>query len=159
MAQTIKPDLAPQDGGCACASVRYRMLRNPLFVHCCHCRWCQRETGSAFALNGLIEAWEVALLAGEVDRPGRTGRSLGVHQLPPPGQGLYGASAHPAAPGGVAGADRQLDIESGVGWERQLTRKLASANAAILVVSPAFLAITLCDGDRDSGFRAATGDW
>ena len=44
------------DGGCACGQVRYRMNREPLFVHCCHCSWCQRETGSAFVLNGLLEA-------------------------------------------------------------------------------------------------------
>ena len=43
---------APHDGGCACRFVHYRMASKPLFVHCCHCRWCQRETGGSFALNG-----------------------------------------------------------------------------------------------------------
>jgi hypothetical protein len=43
------------DGGCTCRSVRYHFDVAPLVVHCCHCRWCQRETGSAFALNALIE--------------------------------------------------------------------------------------------------------
>jgi hypothetical protein len=43
------------------------MTSRPLFVHCCHCRWCQRETGSAFALNALIEADRVELLQGEVE--------------------------------------------------------------------------------------------
>lgn len=33
-----------------------------MFVHCCHCRWCQRETGASFALNALIEADRVTLL-------------------------------------------------------------------------------------------------
>ena len=42
------------DGGCTCRQVRYRMT-SPLFVNCCHCRWCQRETGAAFALNAMIE--------------------------------------------------------------------------------------------------------
>lgn len=55
------------DGGCSCRHVRYRLLTGPLFVHCCHCSWCQRESGSAFALNALIEADRVALLAGEVE--------------------------------------------------------------------------------------------
>ena len=55
------------DGGCTCRAVRYRMTSRPLFVHCCHCRWCQRETGSAFALNALIEADRVELLQGEVE--------------------------------------------------------------------------------------------
>ena len=54
-------------GGCDCKAVRYSMLGTPLFVHCCHCRWCQRETGSAFVLNALIESDRVQLLSGEVD--------------------------------------------------------------------------------------------
>jgi hypothetical protein len=53
-------------GGCTCRHVRYRMSGRPLFVHCCHCRWCQRETGSAFALNAMIEADRVEILSGEV---------------------------------------------------------------------------------------------
>jgi hypothetical protein len=60
-------DSAVFDGGCTCRAVRYRMTSRPLFVHCCHCRWCQRETGSAFALNALIEADRVELLQGEVE--------------------------------------------------------------------------------------------
>ncbi len=62
----------PIEGGCDCRGVRYRMETAPLFVHCCHCRWCQRETGSSFALNAMIEADRVTLLAGEpelVDTP------------------------------------------------------------------------------------------
>jgi len=55
------------DGGCTCRSLRYRMVSKPLFVHCCHCRWCQRETGASFALNAMIEADRVELLQGEVE--------------------------------------------------------------------------------------------
>jgi hypothetical protein len=54
------------EGGCDCRHVRYRMRSRPLFVHCCHCRWCQRETGASFALNALIESDRVELLAGDV---------------------------------------------------------------------------------------------
>jgi hypothetical protein len=43
------------DGGCACGAVRYRMTSAPMAVHCCHCSDCQRQTGSAFVLNALIE--------------------------------------------------------------------------------------------------------
>jgi hypothetical protein len=53
------------DGGCTCRAVRYRLASRPLFVHCCHCRWCQRETGTAFALNALIERARVTLLSGD----------------------------------------------------------------------------------------------
>ncbi|HTZ77347.1 MAG TPA: GFA family protein [Stellaceae bacterium] len=53
------------EGGCACGAVRYRMTSAPMFVHCCHCLDCQRQTGSAFVLNALIEADRVTLLRGE----------------------------------------------------------------------------------------------
>jgi len=56
------------EGGCACAAVRYRLASAPMFVHCCHCRDCQRQTGSAFALNALIEADRVLLLSGNPAR-------------------------------------------------------------------------------------------
>ena len=54
------------EGRCTCGAVRYRLTARPMFVHCCHCTWCQRETGSAFALNALIEASRVELLQGEL---------------------------------------------------------------------------------------------
>jgi hypothetical protein len=44
------------EGGCTCRAVRFRLLGPPLFVHCCHCTWCQRESGAAFALNAMIES-------------------------------------------------------------------------------------------------------
>jgi hypothetical protein len=53
------------EGGCACGAVRYRLASAPMFVHCCHCLDCQRQTGSAFVLNALIEAERIELLAGE----------------------------------------------------------------------------------------------
>jgi hypothetical protein len=52
-------------GGCACGALRYRMQSAPMFVHCCHCKDCQRQTGSAFVLNALIEADRVDLLSGD----------------------------------------------------------------------------------------------
>lgn len=54
------------DGGCACGYLRYRMHSRPLIVHCCHCSWCQRQNGSAFAVNALIEADRVKILQGDV---------------------------------------------------------------------------------------------
>ena len=52
----------PIEGGCDCKTVRYRLQSSPLFVHCCHCRWCQRESGASFALNAMIEADRVVEL-------------------------------------------------------------------------------------------------
>jgi hypothetical protein len=54
-----------REGGCACGAVRYRLMSDPLFTHCCHCLNCQRQTGSAFVINLLIEADRVELLAGD----------------------------------------------------------------------------------------------
>jgi hypothetical protein len=73
------------DGGCTCRQVRYRMTTKPLFVHCCHCSWCQRETGSAFALNAMIEADRVQLLAGDVvivDTPSHSGKGQRIARCP-----------------------------------------------------------------------------
>ena len=79
------PDPFPLDGGCDCQRVRYRLGSKPLFVHCCHCRWCQRETGTAFALNAMIEADRVELLAGEVeivDTPSNSGKGQKIARCP-----------------------------------------------------------------------------
>lgn len=73
------------DGGCTCRAVRYRMTSRPLFVHCCHCRWCQRESGAAFALNAMIEADRVVLLAGApecVDTPSNSGKGQKIWRCP-----------------------------------------------------------------------------
>ena len=73
------------DGGCTCGTVRYRMTDTPLFTHCCHCRWCQRETGSAFALNAMIEADRVRLLKGQpelVDTPSLSGQGQKIARCP-----------------------------------------------------------------------------
>jgi hypothetical protein len=56
------------EGGCACGEVRYRLRRSPLFVHCCHCLNCQRQTGAAFAINVLIESQYVESLGRESER-------------------------------------------------------------------------------------------
>jgi hypothetical protein len=73
------------EGGCDCRSLRYRMISAPLFVHCCHCRWCQRETGASFALNAMIEADRVVLLSGEpriVDTPSNSGKGQRIARCP-----------------------------------------------------------------------------
>ncbi len=75
----------PLSGGCDCRSVRYRIESRPLFVHCCHCRWCQRETGASFALNALIEADRVVSLAGEpelIDTPSQSGKGQKIARCP-----------------------------------------------------------------------------
>lgn len=58
----------PVSGRCTCGHVHYRLNCAPMFVHCCHCSWCQRETGSAFALNALIEADQLSVVEGSVEK-------------------------------------------------------------------------------------------
>jgi hypothetical protein len=73
------------EGGCTCRSVRYRMTGRPMFVHCCHCRWCQRESGAAFALNAMIEADRVIVLQGEpitVHTPSNSGKGQKYSRCP-----------------------------------------------------------------------------
>jgi hypothetical protein len=75
----------PIEGGCDCRAIRYRMMSSPLFVHCCHCRWCQRESGASFALNAMIEADRVPLLAGSpemVDTPSASGKGQKILRCP-----------------------------------------------------------------------------
>jgi len=75
----------PLEGGCTCRAVRYRMLTEPLIVHACHCRWCQRQTGTAFALNALIETERVEILAGEPEclvTPSPSGKGQKIHRCP-----------------------------------------------------------------------------
>ena len=75
----------PLEGGCACGSIRYRMETAPLIVHCCHCRWCQRETGTAFALNALIEAERLIHLRAEpevIDTPSQSGSGQRIARCP-----------------------------------------------------------------------------
>jgi len=76
---------APYEGGCSCGKVRYRLTDEPMFVHCCHCKVCQRETGSAFVLNALIETDRVELLSGEpepVSMPTDSGRPHDIYRCP-----------------------------------------------------------------------------
>jgi len=73
------------EGGCTCRHVRYRMTGKPLYVHACHCSWCQRETGAAFALNAMIEADRVELLSGKpelVVTPSASGKGQKIWRCP-----------------------------------------------------------------------------
>lgn len=80
---------APQhetfEGRCTCGHVKYRMESEPLIVHCCHCRFCQRETGTAFALNAVIESDRLAVLEGEPEfimTPSHSGKGQRIARCP-----------------------------------------------------------------------------
>jgi hypothetical protein len=82
---TVVTTCFPCDGGCACSFIRYRMATSPLVVHCCHCHWCQRETGASFALNAMIEADRVIHLSAEpeiIDTPSNSGKGQKIARCP-----------------------------------------------------------------------------
>ena len=119
---------AGREGGCACGAVRYRLASDPIFVHCCHCLNCQRQTGSAFAINLLIEADRVELLAGEprpVDVARDDGGSQRIFRCPDCQTAVFSLYTRPQVrfvrggtlddPKGIA-PDVHIYTQSKVGW-------------------------------------------
>jgi len=73
------------EGGCTCGHLRYVLNAGPFAVHCCHCTTCQIESGSAFALNGLIETDNLRITAGSpviVETPSESGKGQNVARCP-----------------------------------------------------------------------------
>lgn len=73
------------EGGCSCGAVRYRLASAPMFTHCCHCLDCQNQTGSAFAINALIETARIEMLDGQpvaIEMPSPSGRGHEIHRCP-----------------------------------------------------------------------------
>jgi hypothetical protein len=93
-----KTMILPREGGCACGAVRYRLTSDPLFTHCCHCLNCQRQTGSAFVINVLIETDRVELLAGDpqpVDVPRDDGSTQRIFRCPICQVAVFSQYTHP----------------------------------------------------------------
>jgi hypothetical protein len=71
------------EGGCACGAVRYQLSSPPMFVNCCHCRDCQRQTGSAFVVNAVIETDRIGIVSGKpepVPVPTESGRPHDIYR-------------------------------------------------------------------------------
>lgn len=74
-----------REGGCSCGTIRYRLTDEPMFVHCCHCRNCQKQTGSAFVINALIETEKLEVTAGApeaTDVPRDDGSTQRIYRCP-----------------------------------------------------------------------------
>ena len=117
-----------REGGCACGAVRYRLTSDPLFTHCCHCLNCQRQTGSAFVINALIEADRLQLLAGvpqPVDAPRDDGSMQRIYRCPTCQVALYSDYGRPEVlfvragtldhPSGIT-PDVHIYARSKLGW-------------------------------------------
>ena len=118
----------PREGGCACGAVRYRLTSDPLFTHCCHCLNCQRQTGSAFVINLLIEADRMELLAGDpepVEVPRDDGSPQQIFRCPACQVAVFSEYSHPGVrfvrggtlddPAGIT-PDVHIYTRSKVGW-------------------------------------------
>lgn len=73
------------EGRCACGEVRYRLTAAPMIVHCCHCTWCQRETGSAFVINAVIERDRLEVTHGDAElvmTPSASGKGQEIARCP-----------------------------------------------------------------------------
>jgi len=116
------------EGGCACGTIRYRLSSEPLFVHCCHCLNCQRQTGSAFVINLLIETERVEILAGKprpVDVPRDHGSAQRIFRCPRCQVAVFSEYSRPGVwfvrggtlddPAGVT-PDVHIYTRSKVGW-------------------------------------------
>lgn len=117
-----------REGGCSCGAIRYRLASDPLFTHCCHCLNCQRQTGSAFVVNLLIEADRVELLAGipqPVDVPRDDGSTQRIYRCPTCQVAVFSEYGRPEVrfvrggtlddPSGVV-PDVHIYTRSKVGW-------------------------------------------
>lgn len=89
------------EGGCACGAIRYRLTAAPMIVHACHCRDCQKQSGSAFVVNLWIERKFVEPSGAEpvASRvpPGASGKPHDVFRCGACGTALW--SKYHAAPG------------------------------------------------------------
>ena len=119
---------APIEGGCACGGVRYRLESDPLIIHCCHCLNCQRQTGSAFVINLMIEASNVKIVAGApqpVEVPRDDGSAQRIFRCPTCQVAVFSEYGRPELlyiragtldrPSGVT-PDIHIFTKSKVGW-------------------------------------------
>ncbi len=121
---------ALHEGGCACGAVRYRLGCDPLFIHCCHCLNCQRQTGSAFVINLMIEANQVKIVTGApqpVEVPRDDGSTQRIFRCPTCQVAVFSEYGRPEVRFVRAGTlDRPSDVtpdvhiftQSKVGWVR-----------------------------------------
>ena len=72
--------MKPQEGGCVCGAVRFRVKAEPARCAACHCKWCQRRTGGAFGIGAYFKPEDCEILRGELrmyeHRSDETGRWL-----------------------------------------------------------------------------------
>lgn len=83
--------MSKREGGCQCGRVRYRVEAEPYLLVACHCKECQRQSGSAFGMS-LIVPQDGVVFAGELkmfERSSESGRPLRCFFCPECGTRIY----------------------------------------------------------------------
>jgi hypothetical protein len=83
--------MSEREGGCQCGRVRYRVVGDPIALVACHCKECQRQSGSAFGMS-LIVPQASFTVAGELkmfERRADSGRTLRCFFCPECGTRIY----------------------------------------------------------------------
>lgn len=66
-------------GGCQCGAIRYEFSNEPIMLTACHCRECQRQSGSAFGLSLIVSESNFRIVNGELavyERSAESGRTV-----------------------------------------------------------------------------------
>ncbi len=85
-------------GGCQCGRVRYRLVGEPLFLSVCHCKECQRQSGSAFGMSMLVPEANLTVegTLKSFERSSESGRPVRCHFCPECGTRIYHAISYAA---------------------------------------------------------------
>ena len=81
-----------REGGCQCGRVRYEVIGDPITVGVCHCRECQRQSGSAFGMSFIVPKDAFRLARGTIKtftRAADSGRPVTCAFCPECGTRIY----------------------------------------------------------------------
>lgn len=82
-----------QEGGCLCGTCRYQVTAPPLRVTTCHCRFCQRTTGSSYMVEPIFTHDSFSMTRGSPKiwehLSKGSGKHLWLHFCPDCGGRLY----------------------------------------------------------------------
>jgi hypothetical protein len=141
------------EGGCACGAVRYRVHGEPTVGLVCHCRFCQRRLGSAFAVIAYFDERAVEITRGELasceHRSDETARWLRMEFCPSCGTTITHTAEVRPGWRGVAGG-----TFDDPGWFR-IERHIWTRSARPWVVIPADVDVYL-EGSSGSIARKAS---
>ncbi len=143
----------PAGGGCRCGALRFRVTKAPLLTMACHCRGCQRMTGSAFSLSAAIPEDGFEVIQGETV-PGGADKEFGHRFCPDCLSWVW--TKHPMMQGFVNLRASMLDDPS---WARPYLETWASERLPFASAG----AVRSCEGfppaEEFPGLLAGYADW